>query len=165
MNWKPVIWIGALAAVGTGGYFAYRYFKQQAILLADYETELLNIKLPVVTKELVTIDFTIRIKNKSSIEATLKKLHADIYINNQNVGFVKNKQEFVIPAKGSNDLPFSLTFASKLVYDTAVGALISLIKSQDITYQLVGYVQLSSGGIGGSKDFKYNGSIKSALLG
>lgn len=165
MNWKPIIIIAATGGLAYGGYRFYQYLNEQKDLLQDYNVDLLKIKIPTLSENLVTIEFTLRITNKSVLEATIEKVYADVYLNNQYIGNISNDKKLLIPAKGSADAEeIKFTFVPKEVFKNAVSTFLTLITTKDIPYSMKGYVKLSSGGIGLSKTFDYTGSIKGDVL-
>lgn len=161
MTWKPIILTASVLAVGGIGYAAFRYFNKQKALLLDYSIEPIDIKLSKRTPEQWVVDFTVRLTNKSAIDATLSRLYADIYINDVNIGYVTDTSTVAIPAKGTADIKLQLSFAPKAIIGNAVDLLLGILTAKNMTYRLKGYVKLSSGFIPVPEiPFDETGSIK-----
>lgn len=164
MKAKTIVVMGLLGVLGASGYFAWKYFSREKKLLEEYGVDLLGVKFSNFSEDLITAVFTIRITNKSAIEATIQRLYADVYMNNAYVGYVANDGEFIIPSKGSSDVQLKITVATKELLKNIVGTLLTLAATKDVPYRLKGYVKLKSAFIGGSIPFEYNGFLKSDML-
>jgi LEA14-like dessication related protein len=165
VNWRRVISLGLLTGLAGGGYALYRYFTKQSELLKDYKVDLTGIKFSNVSQELITMDISFRITNKSSIEATVEQLYADVYLNDAYVGNIVSGA-FPIPAKGtSDDIKFSFSFAGKGILKSIVGIFFSLITTHDVPYKIKGSAKLKSLFISFNLPFEYTGFLKSDMLG
>lgn len=165
MNWKPIIAVGVIGGIGAAGYFGYRYFLSQKELIKEYKVDLLRIKFSSFSEDLLSGIVTLRINNKSAIEATLVKAYADVKLNNKYVGNLETDKPYAIPAKGSNDIDINFSFAGKEVLKDIVNSMIKLILTRDASYNIKGDVKLKSGGlVGASIPFDYTGSVKSDML-
>lgn len=165
MKWKPIIWIAVVAGAGTGAFFLAKYIARQKVLAQDYEADVIAIRSSPLNADLMTLEFTLRLHNKSDIEATVKNLYADVYLNNSIVGNVMNNGQFVIPAKGYSDAKINVNIAPKQILRNAVSALLNLANIQDIPYSVKGYLKIKSGFIGAQVPFTYNGSLRQDMLG
>lgn len=162
-------WI--LTAIGVtavaGAVAGYRYFKKQAKLLNDYDIRPVGIRVISWAKDgsIASIEFTVRITNKAAIEATITRLYTDIYLNNQYVGYATIDNKMLIPAHGSADGKFQVTFAPKQVLKNLVSNIAMLLLKGDLSYRLKGYARVKSGFIGLPIPFDETGSVKKDLIG
>lgn len=159
MNWKPIILTTSLLAVGGIGYAAYRYVVKQKDLLNQYSADLINIGFVSMTADQWVISFTIRLNNKSDIEATMEKMYADIYLNNVYVGYVINDTPALIPAKGTSDIKLQATFAPKVILKNLIDIVTQILQVKDVSYRLNGYVKLKSGFVPVSVPFDESGKL------
>lgn len=168
MKWKPVIAIIITGGLTYAGYKLYKYFHKQKNLLSDYQISLLKIQLTTISESVLAGNFTLRITNKSAIEATITDAYSDVYLNGtyMGIGSLKKDKVYVVPANGSNDIGFDFTFAHKEILKNIVSDILTLITTKDIGYRLNGSVALSSGGVTVPPlAFDYNGSIKQDVFG
>ncbi len=163
MNAKPFITVLAVVAIGGVGYAAYRFYKRQADLLYDYEIKPSSFELISATPDKVDIKFTMRFTNKSSIEATIKELSTDIYLNDIFIGYVVNDTQAVIPAKGTSDIKLQASFSPALVFKNLVDMLLISASLKDVKYKLTGYAKLQSAFIPLSIPFENSGKLSEFL--
>lgn len=154
-----------MAAVGAA-YAGYRYFNRQSKLLNDYDIRPVGIKVIQWAKDgsIATLEFTVRITNKSDIEATITRLYSDIYLNGQYVGYASNKDTMLIPARGSADGKIRTTFVPKQVLKNLVNDLATLLLKGDLPYRMKGYARVKSSFLGIAIPFDETGNVKSDLL-
>lgn len=166
MKKKYIILTVLTLGLGAGAWAIYKYVNKQSQLLQDYSVSLLRIQIGTLSESLVTIYFTMRITNKSAVEATIEKVYADIYLNGTYVGNVINDGSSVVPAKGSGDIKLSASIAGKELLKNIVAAVLTLAGTKDVPYRINGYVKLKSGGLlSVSVPFDYTGQLKEDMLG
>lgn len=146
--------IFATAGVGLLGYGLYHYFSIQSKLLKAYDYKIISIKIKKFDISQTTVDFVLRFINKSDIEATIKDLYLDIFIENQKAGYVTNNNRFILPANGSSDIPLSFTFSPKLLINNIVSILLTGSRKKDLEFELSGFADIESGFI--KKTIKIN---------
>lgn len=166
MKAKYIIAILLTGGLIASGYLLYQYFTKQQKLLEDYGIELLKVKFGSLSEDMAVINVTLRITNKSVVEATVEKVYADIYLNGAYMCNVVNDGQFIIPAKGSSDVSLKFTCANKEILKTIVNTALTLFTTGDIPYRVNGSVKIKGGGLVSiSKSFDYTGGIKSDMLG
>jgi LEA14-like dessication related protein len=138
---KTLIIIGGVAFLG--GLFLY--MRRQFKLLAEYDYKIVGFKFRKLSGTQVTFDVTTRIFNKSNIEATVKKIYLEIFVQNTKVGFVTQEGQWNIPAKGSTDIQMKITVNPQLLLKNAAAVILSGAKQKDLNFTLQGYANLSSG--------------------
>ena len=165
MTGKKIVFMLIVGALGAAGVYIYTFLQSQKKLLEDYLISVIGIKLNAFSSESINVEFTIRVTNKSKVEATVNKVYADIYFNNQFIGNVENVGSFLIPAAGSSDIKLQFTFANKEVLKNIVGTFFTLIATRDIPYRLNGYVKMKSSFLGVTIPFDKTGSLRNDMLG
>lgn len=161
------ILIASLGLIVAGsGYAVYRYFKKQAQLIEDYDIEPVGAKIIRWDQAagIGIIEFTIRITNKSAIEATIKELYSDLYLGNQYVGYMSNTGSMLVPGKGTADAKITITIATKQILKDFANILSVFISTKDLQYRIKGYVKLKSSFISVSVPFDEVRSIKKDFL-
>lgn len=156
MNWKPIVFGLGVAAVG---FSIYKYFKLQADLLKNYDYKIVGVKPIKINLTELTIKVTIRFTSKSDIEATVQKIYFDIIAEGQNVGFVSEVKPFVLPAKGSSDIPIVISLNPKIVLGNVVNVVLSGAKKKDLNFKLDGYADIKSGFLKVTIPIKYEDKI------
>ncbi len=155
-----------IVATIAGGllYAAWRFYKKQAKLLEEYTIKPIGAKFLKLSLDVATIEFTVRITNKSAIEATVIQMYSDVYLNGQLVGFINNSGKALIPGNGTSDIKMILTITPKEILKNIVASIGSSVQSRDILYRMKGYAKIKSSFLTVSVPFDYNGSLKKDFL-
>jgi LEA14-like dessication related protein len=111
----------------------------------------------------VTFDVTTRIFNKSNIEATVKKIYLEIFVQNTKVGFVTQEGQWNIPAKGSTDIQMKITVNPQLLLKNAAAVILSGAKQKDLNFTLQGYANVSSGFLSTTIPITYSDKVSAYL--
>lgn len=161
-----------IAGISTAGYL---YYLKQKKLVKDYDVTLQGFKIISKTAALWVVDLTIRFFNTTDIQATIKKMYSDVYLNNIYVGFGTNKEATTVipgrtidpttkqPQPGIADIIIELTFAPKDVFGNAVDIILGTLAKKDVPWRLKGYVDLSSSFVSSSVTFDVNGTLADFL--
>ncbi len=84
----------------------------------------------------------------------------DLYFNGAKVGYIEDVSEFIIPAHGYNDIPFSFSIDPQFILSDIVDIIGIAFQSSDATITLDGYVSMKSGFISATLPIKCNCSLK-----
>lgn len=174
MKWRPIIITLAALTVAGVGYAAYAYYRKEKSLLYQYKTSLAGFNIISKTKDLWKVDLIIRFTNMTDIEATLKQMYTDIYLNSTYVGFGSSDKATIIPARkvdpltqqpigGTADIIIHLEFSPSIVFGNGVDILLGTIASKDLPWKLKGYAKLSSGFVALSIPFDIDGTLADFL--
>ena len=74
---KTAVILSGVALIGFG---LYRFYKMQVDFLKNIEYKITSIKIKTMTKQLLSIDVSMRLFNYSNIDATVKEIFLDFYI-------------------------------------------------------------------------------------
>lgn len=159
MKWKPIIMTAAALAVTGIGYAGYRYYKREKDLLGEYEVKPIAFSIGNLTADNVVINFTLRLTNKSNIEAVMKEISSDIYLNDVFLGYVVNDTPANIPAKGTADIRMHVSFNPKLILKNILDLVLLSAQLKDVKYRLKGYVKLQSGFVPVDVPFEDSGKL------
>lgn len=165
MNWKYIIVPVLIGSAAYGGYRLYKYYGQQKELLQDYEVSLIGLRFSSLSEGLITGDLKLRIKNKSDVEATVEEVFTAVYLNGEYMGNVKSSSQFVIPAKGVNDISLNFSLAGKELLKNIVSSILAALTTKDIGYKLEGYAKMKSSFVTVSVPFNYAGNVRQDMLG
>jgi LEA14-like dessication related protein len=138
--------IGSLiAGAGLIGFGIYKYFKKQIDLATDFEWSILKIDFSKITTQNLSGNIKFRFHNKSDIEVLIKEFYLDLYFNREYIGWLRDSKEFLIPAKGYNDIEFEFTLNPQYVISNIIDIIAIATKKKDALFGLVGYMKVQSG--------------------
>lgn len=152
--------IAILGGLGVIGFGLYKYFKKQVDLLTDFEWSVLNVSFDKVSPNLLKGKVVFRFTNKSDIEITITKFYLDLYLNNEYIGWLEDKSEFVIPARGFSDIPIGFSVNPQLVAKNVVDIVLLTTKLKDAIFSFDGAASVRSGFVSTSVKIKCDCSVK-----
>lgn len=165
MSVKKAILITVIIGIlAYGSYAGIKYVKKQKDLLQDYEVALTGIRFTNIAQGLLTGQISMRIRNKSNVEATVQEVYTDVWLNDQYMGNIKSSKAFVVPAKGTNDITVDFQFAGKELLKDIIKGILTYLTTKDIPYRLEGYAKITSSFLTVSVPFKYSGQVKEDAL-
>ena len=94
------------------------------------------------------------------MEITITKFYLDVYINGDRVGSIQDTNTFIIPAKGTTDIPLQFTIDPQYVLKNIVDIVSLSTKVKDAIISFYGYGQIKSGFISGTVPIKTDCSIR-----
>lgn len=152
--------IAIFGGLGIIGFGLYRYFKRQYDLLTDFEWKVISLNFDQVNPNLLKGKIVFRFTNKSDIEITISKFYMDLYLNNKYIGWIEDKSEFVIPAKGFSDIPIGFSVNPQLIISNVLDIISLSTKLKDAIFSFDGAATVRSGFVSTSIKLKCDCSIK-----
>ena len=152
--------IAIFAGLGIIGFGLYRYFKRQYDLLTDFEWKVISLNFDQVSPNLLKGKIVFRFTNKSDIEITISKFYMDLYLNNKYIGWIEDKSEFVIPAKGFSDIPIGFSVNPQLIISNVLDIISLSTKLKDAIFSFDGAATVRSGFVSTSIKLKCDCSVK-----
>lgn len=152
--------IAIFGGLGIIGFGLYRYFKRQYDLLTDFDWKVISLNFDQVTPNLLKGKIVFRFTNKSDIEITISKFYMDLYLNNKYIGWIEDKSEFVIPAKGFSDIPIGFSVNPQLIISNVLDIISLSTKLKDAIFSFDGAATVRSGFVSTSIKLKCDCSIK-----
>jgi len=152
--------IAIFGGLGIIGFGLYRYFKRQYDLLTDFEWKVISLNFDQVTPNLLKGKIVFRFTNKSDIEITISKFYMDLYLNNKYIGWIEDKSEFVIPAKGFSDIPIGFSVNPQLIISNVLDIISLSTKLKDAIFSFDGAATVRSGFVSTSIKLKCDCSVK-----
>lgn len=152
--------IAIFGGLGIIGFGLYRYFKRQYDLLTDFEWKVISLNFDQVNPNLLKGKIVFRFTNKSDIEITISKFYMDLYLNNKYIGWIEDKSEFVIPAKGFSDIPIGFSVNPQLIISNVLDIISLSTKLKDAIFSFDGAATVRSGFVSTSIKLKCDCSVK-----
>jgi hypothetical protein len=160
---KGIVITGILTGLGLFAYAFYRYAKQQTALLENYTYKILRIKIDTINLQTIKGKINLLFSSNSDVEVIVSEFYMDFYFNNKKVGYITDATQFVIPARGSAEIPLDFTLNPQLVFTNAAQILTFTLKQEDAAVKVIGYATLKSGFIRATLPITYDTTIKEIL--
>lgn len=157
---NPLRTAGILGGLVLIGGTIYAYFKRQYDLITDFEWKVLGINFDSISLTLLKGKITFRFLNKSDIEIIVSNFYLDMYLNNTYIGWLEDTREFVIPAKGYNDIEFGFSLNPQLVIKNALDILTLGTRLKDAIFSFKGAITARSGFVKASVPIACDCSVK-----
>lgn len=159
-NWKPLLMV---TGVGLIAYAIYNYYKRQLEIVKNYDYKVIGLKVVSFQKDNVALDVTTRITNYSNVEATVKQLFLDVYVNGVKVAKVDETKDILVRGNGTSDFSFRFTFDPQVVLGNIVNIVTLSVGIKDVMIELDGYVKVESGILKATVPFNYKNNLKTLL--
>jgi LEA14-like dessication related protein len=157
---KALLIIGGLGLLGFG---LYKYFTYQAKKLLEFDWSFSGIKINKLSLNELNIVLTIRFISKADIEAKVEKLYLDLYLMGVRVGYINEDKPFVIPARGSSDIPLNISINPQIIFKNIIDVTSGIGKNKDVMFKFDGFAKIKSGFVSTTLPITYETSIKQYL--
>jgi LEA14-like dessication related protein len=157
---KPIL---IVTGIGVIAYAIYNYYKKQLDIIKNYDYKVTGLKIVSLQKNLISLDITTRITNYSNVEAVVKQLFLDVYINGVKVGNVDENKDVFVRGNGSSDFSFRFSFDPQVVLGNIVNIVTLSVGIKDVMIELDGYVKVESGVLKATVPFNYKNNLKSLI--
>jgi len=155
--------IALIAGLGLIGFALYRYYQRQLKFLEDITYKVIGVQIKKFTLQSVSLDITTQIFNASNIEATVKEMYLDAYINGVKVGNVNEVKDILILPQKSSIVTFNFTFDPRIIGKNIVDIITGSLASKDLVFDVKGYMKVKSGFLTLPLPFEYRNNLKSVL--
>lgn len=152
-----------LGGIGVIGYALYRYYMRQINFLKDITYQVVGLNVRSITASQISLDITTRIFNASNVEAVVKEMYLDFFINGVRVGNVNEVKDIVILPSKTTDVTFNFAFNPRLIGKNIIDILSQSVSSKDLIFDVKGYIRVKSSFITTSIPFEYQNNLKSLL--
>lgn len=159
-KFRPIIIVGGLGIIG---YALYRYYLRQIGFLKDITYQVVGVRVRSVSTSNVSLDITTRIYNASNVEATVKEMFLDFFINNVKVGNVTEIKDIVVLPTKTTDISFNFSFNPSIIGKNLLDIISLSVAAKDVLFELRGYVRVSSAFITTTIPFEYQNNFKSLI--
>ena len=157
---KTLLIIGGIGVLAFG---LYKYFTYQTKKLLDFEWAFSGIKINKFSLTELNMVLTIRLISKADIEAKVEKLFLDLYLMGVRVGYVEGDKPFILPARGSSDIPLNISINPQVIFKNIIDVTLGVGKEKDVRFAFDGFAKIKSGIITTTLPIKYDTSIKKYL--
>jgi len=152
-----------VSGIGVIGYAIYRYYLKQVDFLKNFEYKVTGLRIASITADNISLDITTRIVNNSNVEATVKEIYLDCYLNKVKVGNVTELKDIFVTANGYSDFSFKFSFNPKIVLGNIINIVTLSVGTKDIMFDMDGYVRIESGFVKTTIPFEYSNNLKSLI--
>lgn len=159
-KYRPLLF---LAGAGVIGYSLYRYYMKQITFLKDITYQVVGLRIKSITASSVSMDLTTRIYNASNVEATVKEMYLDFFINGIKVGNVNEVKDILILPSRTTDVTFNFSFNPRLIGKNIMDLISLTIQAKDLNFDVKGYIKVKSAFLTPTIPFEYQNNLKNIL--
>jgi LEA14-like dessication related protein len=160
IKYRPLLFV---LGAGVIGYSLYRYYMKQLTFLQDITYQVVGVKLKSVTMSNISMDLTTRIYNASNVEATVKEMYLDVFMNGVQVGNVNEVKDILILPSKTTDVSFNFSFNPRLIGKNIKDIIALTIELKDINFELKGYIKVKSAFLTPTIPFEYQNNLKNLI--
>jgi LEA14-like dessication related protein len=136
---------------------------KQLTFLQDITYQVVGVKLKSVTMSNISMDLTTRIYNASNVEATVKEMYLDVFMNGVQVGNVNEVKDILILPSKTTDVSFNFSFNPRLIGKNIKDIIALTIELKDINFELKGYIKVKSAFLTPTIPFEYQNNLKNLI--
>jgi len=152
-----------VGGIGVIGYAIYRYYKTQLEILENFQYKVIGLRIVSIKKDNITLDINTRISNDSNVEAYVKEIFLDAYINDVKAGNINEVKDIFVKANGFSDFSFRFSFNPQIILGNIFNILTLSIGTKDVMFKLDGYVKVEGKLIKATLPFRYTNNLKSLI--
>lgn len=153
--------IGSAIVLVIGG--AIYYYYRQANLLTNLTYKLIGFHFESLSLTNSVIDLELRIWSQSTIEATIKNLDLQVFIDGVKLGNINELTPIVVPAKGYSDIGLKVSFSPLTIGQNALNLLSNYQTNKDSKILMTGFATVKSSFIETTVPFTYETTIREIL--
>jgi LEA14-like dessication related protein len=157
---KALLILGGLGVLGFG---LYKYFTYQVKKLLDFEWKISGFKVNKFSLAELNLVVTIKFTSKADVEAKVEKLYFDLYLMNVRVGYVSEDKSFIIPSRGTTDIPLNISINPQIIFKNIIDVTSGIGKNKDVMFKFDGFAKIKSGIVSTTLPITYETSIKEYL--
>ena len=159
-NYKPLLIVGGLGVIG---YALWRYYKRQVDFLKNITYQVTRVNVVSISKTKVTLTIWAKIYNASNVDAVVREMFLDFFVNDVRVGNITEQKDIRIAPMQTSLINFNFSFDPSLIGKNIVDLVSLTLRAKDMTFKLNGYVGVESGGLKATLPFKYENNLKNLL--
>jgi len=124
-NLKTYVILGGAGLIAFG---IYKFYSTQFKLLKNIEYKLKNVKFTKISKDVISIEVTMSVINYSNINATIKEMFLDLFLNGIKVGNVQESKDILIKSGGETNISFTFNILPALILTNITQFLMFLLR-------------------------------------
>lgn len=148
------------AGIGGIGYGLYRFYDAQVKFLKNIQYNIEFIKVLQLSAELVSLEITLRVYNYSNIEATVKELYLDFFVNDVLVGNIQEAKDMLILPGKYTDVSFTFNFNPQKAFKNILNIISIATSLKDVKFVATGFVKIKSSFITKTLPYSYETTFK-----
>ena len=152
-----------IGGVGLAGFALYSYVMKQKNLLEQFTYKITKFKISTINMQLIKGDIGVQFTSISDVEIIINEFYLDFYFNGKRVGYLQDESPFVIPARGTIEIPFAYTLNPKLIIGNSADILAYTLKQKDAAISVQGKVSIKSGFVKAVLPVRYDTTIQEIL--
>ena len=153
----------AISGISILALAFYGYYKYQLKKLQDFEWKIKSFNLRKFSLNELLLDVTFLFTNKSDVEATIKKVYIDLYVQGINVGYIQEVKGFVLPARGTSSVPLTFSVNPQAIFKNVISIISGAGANKDLQFTLKGYANIKSGFVSTTIPIDYTTTVKEYL--
>jgi hypothetical protein len=157
---KALLLIAGLGVLSTG---VYLYFKKQMDLISKFTWKISGFKINKISLTNLDINLNIKFTSVADLEAKINRVYLDLFLEGKNVGYVTQTQAFIIPAKGTSDVPINISINPQYIFKNITDIILGVAKDKDINFKIKGFADVKSGFFSTTLPIEYETSLKEYL--
>jgi LEA14-like dessication related protein len=159
-NLKPALILSGLAIIG---YSLFRYYKKQAEFLKDISYKIVGVRIVRFSSNSVSLNIDAQIYNASNVEATVRQMYLDFFINGIKVGNINEVKDIIIYPMKTSTVSFNFSFNPKMIGQNLVDIISVSVGAKDLIFDIQGFVKIKSSFISATLPFEYTNNLKSLI--
>jgi LEA14-like dessication related protein len=152
----PVFLVGGITAIGVA---LYRYYMKQIDFLKDIKYSVTGIKVIAITKENISLEITAQIYNASNVEAVIKEINLDVFVNGIKTGEVKEVKDMIVYPNNYSFFSFNFSFNPKVIGENILNILTLSVSLRDVVLNLKGDVKIQSSFVKANLPFEWSSNL------
>lgn len=161
MKTTTAIILSSIAITGAGAYYFYQ--RQINLLKNSLTYKPIGFKIMDLSADKTSVLVKLRISSSSTLDADIKDVYVDLFLNDNYFGSVQNQGSVIIPAKGYSDIELMVTISPKSVIGDLLKLVTSIINTKDISIRINGFVKLKALFFFISTPFTYETTLKEIM--
>lgn len=157
---KALLLIAGLGVLSTG---VYLYFKKQMDLISKFTWKISGFKINKISLTNLDINLNIKFTSIADLEAKINRVYLDLFLEGKNVGYVTETKSFIIPAKGTSDVPINISINPQYIFKNISDIVLGVAKDKDINFKIKGFADVKSGFFSTTLPIEYETSLKEYL--
>jgi hypothetical protein len=149
-----------LTGLGIIGYAIYNFYRLQIEFIKNIDYRISKIKVINLSLELLTIEVTVTVYNKSNIDAVIKEMYLDLFLNGVLIGNVQEKTDIEIKSLQSSSVSFRYNVIPSQIFKNITNIINLTLEIKDAIITANGFAKLESGIIKATIPFEYKKSVK-----
>lgn len=162
---RKAVVIMVLGGAGLLGFALYTYVQRQKNLLKQFTYKVTKVGIDSFNMTLIKGNISVMFSSDSDIEIVISEFYLDFYFNGIKVGYLQDENPFVVPARGTTEIPFAFSLNPNLIIGNVADILAYTLKRKDAAISVQGMATIKSGFVKATVPVRYDTSIQEIMNG